>query len=96
MRIHFTVSILVIIFSLIYGLSAIQYIALLLAIGFVYVSEMINTSIEVLVDLQTSTYAELARICKDVAAGGVLVSAIVSVLVGFLLFFSDVVHNSIY
>ncbi len=48
---------------------------------------MINTAIERTIDLITEDFHPLARIAKDVAAGGVLIAAINSLIVGYLLFF---------
>ena len=50
-------------------------------------AEMFNTAIERTVDLITDQYHQLARIAKDVAAGGVLIAAINALVVGYLLFF---------
>jgi diacylglycerol kinase (ATP) len=44
--------------------------------------EMVNTAFEAVVDLAAPTYHPLAKVAKDVAAGAVLVAAVVSVLVG--------------
>ena len=60
---------------------------LLLTIGLVVGAELLNTAIESVVDLTVqNNYNELAKIAKDCAAGAVLVSAFVSIGVGFLLF----------
>ena len=48
--------------------------------------ELLNTAIESLVDLTVKqTYHELAKIAKDCAAGAVLVSALVSLMVGLFI-----------
>ncbi|MDF2568145.1 MAG: diacylglycerol kinase [Oscillospiraceae bacterium] len=82
------VSASVIVFAGIYGLEPVQFAILIIAMGFVIVCEMLNTSIEALVDLETPAYHSLARIAKDVAAGAVLVSSITAVCVGIALFFN--------
>ena len=51
------------------------------------IRDRINTAIEALVNLQTQSYQNLARIAKDVAAGAVLVLAVASVVVGIIIFF---------
>ena len=48
---------------------------------------MVNTALERVVDLITEEYHPLARLVKDVAAGAVLIAAINSMVVGYLLFF---------
>lgn len=87
MRIHCFTAVLISVFSVIYGLSCAEYAILFAAIASVIICEMFNTSVEALVDLQTSAYADLARIAKDVAAGAVSVSAVSAVVCGIMLFF---------
>ncbi|MCR1897861.1 diacylglycerol kinase [Irregularibacter muris] len=87
MRIHFTIGLLVILTSLFMDLSRVEIIILFFTICLVIISEMINTAIEATIDLYTSTYHPLAKIAKNVAAGAVLVSAINSVIVAYVLFF---------
>ncbi len=52
-------------------------------------AEMINTAIERTVDLATDEFHPLARLAKDIAAGGVLIAALNSLVVGYLLFLID-------
>ena len=74
------------------GLGAVLHLPLIelsvigLTAGFVMVMELLNTALEAIVDLTVGkTYHELAKIGKDCAAGAVLISAIVAVLVAALL-----------
>lgn len=87
MRVHALIALLVLAAALVLGVSRFEAVALLLAIGFVMVAELINTAIEAAVDLVTSEIRPLARIAKDVAAGAVLIAAITSVFVGAVIFF---------
>lgn len=86
MRIHLAVATNMVLFALIYKLSRTEYILLFIIIGLVLLCEMINTSIETLVNLGSPAYHNLARIAKDVAAGAVFVVAIISIIVGLMLF----------
>lgn len=86
MRIHLSVIVFVLEFSLLYGLTKTEYIQLITLFGLVLAAEMINTAIEALVNLQTQSYQNLARIAKDVAAGAVLVLAVASVVVVIIFF----------
>ncbi len=86
MRIHIVVAILVAAFSFLYGLEATQYAVVFLCFGLVIACEMFNTAIEALVNLESPTYDNLARIAKDVAAGAVLVSAIITIVVAVFTF----------
>ncbi len=87
MRIHLSVFNLIIIFAYFYGLSRVEWAVLLLTCASVIGVELINTAIENAVDTSTDKICETARISKDSAAGAVLFFAIISVLVGFMLFF---------
>ncbi len=65
-----------------------------MSICLVVVAEMFNTAIEKAVDLVTDEYHVLAKIAKDVAAGGVLVAALNSVVVGYILFYDKLTDIS--
>ncbi len=84
MRFHVTASLVVLVVSLLVGVSALELAALVLAIMIVFVTEMFNTAMEFAVDLVTDEYHLLAKLAKDVSAGAVLVSSIGAVLVGYL------------
>ena len=64
------------------GLSSVKWTLLALTIGFVLVSEMINTAVEVLTDLTCPEYHPLAKAAKDASAGAVLLAALMSIAVG--------------
>ena len=83
-RIQLAIAVAVVALGLWLGLSCIQWAALTLTIGFVLVSEMLNTVTETLVDLVSPGYHPLAKVVKDITAGAVLVAAITSVVVGLL------------
>lgn len=87
MKIHFFVSIVILIFSLFFELSRFEFLILLLTISLVIIAEMINTSIETAIDLITDQYHIFAKIAKNVAAGAVLIAAINSILVAYFIFF---------
>ena len=86
LRIHVGAAVLVFVLALALGVQNLELVALLLAVGFVIVSELLNTAIEAVVDLTTEGYDPLAAIAKDVAAGAVLVSAVTALAVGYVVF----------
>jgi len=90
MKFHVFAACLVILLSIFYGISKMEFIAVIITISAVITAEMINTAIEATVDLVTSEFNEKAKIAKDVAAGAVLVTAIFSVIIGFLIFYDRV------
>lgn len=81
-RIHMVAAAYVVALAVWLGLDRLPFAVLFLTISNVLVMEMLNTAIEALVDLTSPEVHPLARIAKDVAAGAVLVSAAVSVVVG--------------
>jgi len=68
------------------GVNRFELIALLLAITFVLVAEMINSAIEQTIDLSTTSFDPLAKLAKDIAAGAVLIAAINAIAIGYLVF----------
>lgn len=67
-------------------LSQAEILWILAAVFAVWVTELLNTAIETLVDLTTPQQHPLARIAKDVSAAAVLLTAIFAVLVGLMVF----------
>jgi diacylglycerol kinase (ATP) len=86
MRVHFLAAIFLVLLGIYLSFNAIELTILCLTITLVLTAEMINTSIELIVDLIKSELHPMARIIKDVAAGGVLVTAINACIVTYILF----------
>jgi len=86
MRIHFMVAAGIITLGIYFNFTGIELLALIGAITLVLISEMFNTSIELLTDLVSSGQNPLARIIKDVSAGAVFVASLNVVIVAYLLF----------
>ncbi|HZK69409.1 MAG TPA: diacylglycerol kinase family protein [Paludibacter sp.] len=86
MKIHICIAILVLICGFTFKISTIEWICCLLCIGLVFGMEMANTAIENIVDLVSPNHHPLAGKAKDIAAGAVLICAIISVIVGLLIF----------
>jgi len=88
MRLHFVIGLLVILSGMFLNFTYIELILLCLTIAFVLFAEMINTAVEHTIDLVKEDFHPLARIVKDICAGAVLLSALSSVIVGYMLFVS--------
>jgi diacylglycerol kinase (ATP) len=86
MRIHFAAAVAVIVGAVAVGVSKIELIALLLAIAFVLVAEMINTAIEGAIDAATTSFDPMAKLAKDIAAGAVLIASVNAVAIAYLVF----------
>ncbi len=86
LRIDYIIGLFVLICSLFFDFTKTEFACLCLTIGFVIFAEMINSTVEYIVDLITDKYDDRAKAAKDIAAGGVLISSIVAVVVAFFLF----------
>lgn len=87
MRIHTVVGAYIFFFSSFFNLTACEYAVLCLTVCSVLCAEMINTAVEEITDLSSSSYNPLAKVTKDIAAGMVLLCAAFAVVIGFVLFF---------
>lgn len=95
MRIHLSATVLVLSFAYHFNVTKWELTALLFCIGLVISCEMINTSIETIINLSSPAYNNLAKITKDVSAGAVLVTAITAVLIGGLIFFDARLYTTL-
>jgi diacylglycerol kinase (ATP) len=86
MRIHFAIAIAVLATAAAVGVSKLELIALLLAIAFVLIAEMLNSAIEGAIDVATTSFDPMAKLAKDIAAGAVLIAAVNAVAIGYLVF----------
>ncbi|HIW33842.1 MAG TPA: diacylglycerol kinase family protein [Candidatus Paenibacillus intestinavium] len=82
MKIHLTVAPIVLILGAIVSLTRVEWGIIILVIAAVISLELVNTTIEALVDLVSPQHQQLAKVAKDVAAGAVLIMAIASVCIG--------------
>jgi diacylglycerol kinase (ATP) len=87
--IHALATVVVIAAGFIKGLAPYQWIAICLCVAFVWITEIINTCIELLCDLYCEKkFHPTIKIIKDIAAAAVLIAALVSVIVGIIVFTS--------
>ncbi|MCM8818025.1 MAG: diacylglycerol kinase [Candidatus Omnitrophica bacterium] len=85
-KIHIFIAILVILVSLFLHIPITEFIIILVLINLVVVCEIINTAIELLSDHIDEEKKQIVKIIKDVSAGGVLISSMVSFICGYLIF----------
>jgi diacylglycerol kinase len=86
MRVHVLIALIAIILGIVLRISAVEFALVFVAITGVFIAEMFNTVIELCVDLASPNYHPLAKIAKDVSAGAVLLSAMLSVVIGLFVF----------
>ena len=84
------IAVIVMIISLFFNLTRAEFLCLMFTVILIILAEMINTAIETVVDLYTDLYHPKAKIAKDVAAGGVVISAINALIVAYFLFFDKI------
>ena len=86
MKVHISIAIIAIALGIFLHISAVEFAIIFLAIAGVLITELFNTVIELCVDLASPAYHPLAKIAKDVAAGVVLLSAIMSIIIALFIF----------
>ncbi len=89
--IHLAATILVIILGIYLEVNITEWCLLVLSVGMVFGAEGLNTAIEQIVDLVSPEIHDKAGMAKDIAAGGVLLSAICAAIVGALIFVPKIV-----
>lgn len=85
-KIHFILASIAILLGFFLRVSYLEMTILILTVIFGLGIEMVNTSIEAMTDLITTEYRQQAKVAKDVAAGMMLLTAIGTLLIGFLIF----------
>jgi diacylglycerol kinase (ATP) len=85
MRYHFMTAVAILLLSLFLSLSWMEFSILAFCITLVLFAEVINTAIEVTIDLISEEFHPLARIAKDVSAGAVLITVVGSVTIGYVI-----------
>lgn len=86
LKFHFLAGLVVIIISLLLKISTIDWIIIIILIGFVIAIELTNTAIEAVVDQFVETNHPGAKLAKDISAGAVLVAALAAAIIGILIF----------
>ena len=95
MRIHLILGFLVLIVSIFLNLSRLQLVVIFVAVALVFITEMINSAIEAVVDLLTDKIDPRAKAAKDFAAGAVLIAAVNALVVAYLVLADRLTHVSL-
>lgn len=86
-RVHFCIAMVVVSLAFVLNFSIERMAILLLTIGFVISSEMLNSAIEFALDaVFHNKYSRLVGMAKDISAGAVMFSSVIAVVIGVLLF----------
>lgn len=92
LRLHTFIAGIVLIVTYFLKVSKEEFLIVLLAIVFVLFTELINTAIEEMTNLIIKEHSQEAKIAKDVAAAGVLLSAVFAIVVAVLVLFPRVLR----
>lgn len=92
LKIHIVIMFLVIVFGIIFNISKIEWFVCILLFGGVIALEIMNTAIETTVDLITMEKNPKAKLAKDASAGAVLIMAIISVIIGLMIFMPKILE----
>lgn len=91
-RIHLIISVCVVIAGFLLHIAEYEWIALVFAIGLVITLEIVNSVIENLADFVSTGKHEMIKKIKDLSAAAVLLAALTSVVIGFLIFLPKIIN----
>lgn len=86
MRIIFMLGVLSFLLGVYLRMSGLELAALCITITLVFVAEIFNTAIELMIDMSTRKYHTLVKLVKDIAAAVVLLTSLNALAVGYILF----------
>jgi len=91
MLVHILATVVVVACGLMLKISLAEWLIIILAIGLVIATELINTSVEAIVDLTCPEINPLAKVAKDTAAAAVLVFALTAIVIGIIIFLPKII-----
>ena len=86
------IGILAIILGISLKISITEWMILVFAIGIVLLTEIINTAIEIDIDLTSPEYHPYAKDTKDVSAAAVLFAVFIACIIGILIFLPKIIN----
>jgi len=92
MRIIFLLGITAFLLGIYLKIEAFEFMVLCVTVSMVFLAEMFNTAIELIIDMFTEKYHVLLKIIKDISAGVVLIASINSLIVGYFIFFRRILN----
>ena len=92
MRIIFLVGIASFLLGIYLKITGFEFMILCVTISMVFVAEMFNTAIELIIDMFTDKYHVLLKIIKDISAGVVLIASLNALAIGYFIFFRRIFH----
>lgn len=87
-RIHVVAAVFVICLSLVLKINTLEWLAIIICIGMVFIAEIFNSAIENICDFISPEKHQSIKKIKDLSAAAVLISTLISVSVGGIVFLS--------
>jgi len=75
-----------------FHLRGMEVAVLCITISVVFIAEMFNTAIEMIIDMGTRKYHTLIKLVKDIAAGVVLIASLNAIAIGVILFLPKILQ----
>lgn len=91
-RVHFVALVAVIIVGIVLKIELLEWVAISIVSGVVILTELLNSAIEKLADFVEPAWNEKIGSIKDYCAGAVLISALIAVIVGGLIFIPKIIE----
>ena len=92
MRIAFLMGIVACLLGIYLKLKGVELMILCLTITLVFMAEIFNTAIELMIDMMTERYHPVIKIAKDISAAVVLIACLNAFAIGYILFFRRIFH----
>jgi len=89
---QFFIGLFVTILGFVFNISIMEWMIQILVIGLVLVAEALNTAIEKIADFIHPDYDENIGIIKDIAAGAPAIAAIVSIIIGCIIYIPKIIN----
>ena len=93
MKIHVAILCLVVLGGVFFQITTNEWLICMILFGLVLSAELMNTAIETTIDLCMPNIHPKAKLAKDTAAGAVLVLAMISAMIGFLIFIPKLIDQ---
>jgi diacylglycerol kinase len=85
-RIHSIAAIAVIFLGILMKIDLTEWILLIIVIGMVFITELLNSSLETFADSMKPEWNDMIGKAKDYSAAAVLIAAVISLMVGAIIF----------
>ena len=92
-RIHILLMLAAIAFGLLLKINNTEWLMLIVVISMVFISEMINTSIEKICNyIQPEIHPDI-KIIKDISAGAVMIASLGALIIGCIIFLPNIINR---